>query len=108
MDLLLLQAAATAKTNPIMGFLPFILMIVIFYFLLIRPQQKKQKAHQKMIDSLEVHDKVVISGGIYGKVASIKPDKGTVVVEIDESNKTKIEVQRSSIVTILNVQDQAK
>ena len=109
----LLTLAATnpaqggAAPNPIMSFLPFILMIVIFYFLIIRPQQQKTKEHQKMLDSLEIHDKVIISGGIYGKVTSIKPDKGTVVVEIDETNKTKIEVQRASIITILTPSDKA-
>ncbi len=105
MELILLQAAqatpAAGAQNPIMGFLPFILMIVVFYFLLIRPQQKKQKEHQKLIDGVQVHDKVIISGGIYAKVMTIKNDKGTIVVEIDETNKTKMEVQKSSIVTVL-------
>jgi preprotein translocase subunit YajC len=106
---IILQAATnpaqtTGTPNPIMSFLPFILMIVIFYFLIIRPQQKKQKEHLKMLDSLQVLDKVIISGGIYGKVTSLKPDKGTVVIEIDETNKTKMEVQRSSVITILNSQ----
>lgn len=110
---IILQAAtnpnqAAGTQNPIMAFFPFILMIAIFYFLIIRPQQKKQKEHIKMLDSLQIHDKVIISGGIYGKVSALKPDKGTVVIEIDETNKTKIEVQRSSIVTILNTQTQVQ
>ncbi len=102
MEFILLQAAPANGQNPISFLLFMGMSIAVFYFLLIRPQQKKQKEHQKMIDDVKVHDKVVISGGIYGKVMTIKNDKGTIVVEIDETNKTKIEVQKTSIITVLS------
>ena len=81
----------------------FAALFGIMYFLMIRPQQKRQKEMQKMLDSLQVNDKVITSSGIYGRVVSLKPDKDIVVVEIDDTNKIKVDFQRSAIVSILNI-----
>ncbi|MCB5270888.1 MAG: preprotein translocase subunit YajC [Candidatus Cloacimonetes bacterium] len=81
----------------------FAALFGIMYFLMIRPQQKRQKEMQKMLDSLQVNDKVITSSGIYGRVVSMKPDKDIVVVEIDDTNKIKVDFQRSAIVSILNI-----
>lgn len=75
------------------AFVPLILMFVIFYFLLIRPQQKKAKEHQNMVNSLKKGDRVVTSGGIHGTIASL--DDTTVTVEIAE--KVKIKINRGNI-----------
>lgn len=69
------------------GILPLVIIFVIFYFLLIRPQQKERKAHQKLIDELKKGDKVVTSSGIYGLVEQVS-DK-TVVIKIAENVKVK-------------------
>lgn len=69
------------------GFLPLIIIFVIFYFLLIRPQQKRAKDHKAMLASLKKGDKVVTSGGIYGLVESVTDN--TVVVKIAENVKVK-------------------
>ncbi len=79
----------------------FGLMFAIIYFLIIRPQKKKQKEHQSMLDSLKVHDNVITTGGIFGKVTNIKKEKNIVVLRIDETTKTKIEVQRAAIAGIV-------
>lgn len=76
-----------------MGFIPLILMFVIFYFLLIRPQQKKAKEHQEMISALQKGDKVITSGGIHGIVAKV--EDSDVILEVAE--KIKIKVTRLSI-----------
>ena len=68
-------------------------MFVIFYFLLIRPQQKKAKEHQEMITSLKKGDKVITSGGIHGQITSL--DDTTVTIEIAE--KVRIKVTRSTL-----------
>lgn len=81
----------------------FAALFGIMYFLMIRPQQKRQKETQKMLDSLQVNDKVLTSSGIYGRVVSIKPDKNVVVVEIDDTNKIRVDFQRAAIVQILNL-----
>ncbi len=71
----------------LMGFLPLILIFVIFYFLLIRPQQKRAKEHKTMLDNLKKGDKVVLSGGEYGVIEDVKAN--SVVVKIAENVKVK-------------------
>ena len=75
------------------AFVPLILMFVIFYFLLIRPQQKKAKEHQDMVSNLKKGDKVVTSGGIHGKI--VRVDDTEVQLEIAE--KINIKVTRANI-----------
>lgn len=82
------------QVNPLVQFMPIILMFVIFYFLLIRPQQKKAKELQAMIGQLKKGDKVVTTGGILGTISSIQDDY--VVLTIGEAD-TKMEVLKSAI-----------
>ena len=79
-----------------MSLLPFVLMFAAMWFLLIAPQRKKQKEHQKLINSLATGDEVLTSGGIYGVVTNVKPDR--VVVKIAEN--TKIEVARTFVTSV--------
>lgn len=92
------NGAATASNSA--GFLttivPFVVIIVIFYFFLIRPQNKKQKETQKMIDALKKGDKIVTIGGIHGVISSTK--EKTVVVKVDDN--TKIEFSRTAIASV--------
>jgi len=99
-------ATPTAQGNPFMSFLPFLLMIAIIWFLMIRPQQKRQKELMKMLDNLQVNDRVVTSSGIVGRIANIKADKGTVMLEVDENNHFRMEFQKSAIVGILGKNEQ--
>jgi preprotein translocase subunit YajC len=71
----------------LLGFLPLILIFVIFYFLLIRPQQKRAKEHKAMLDSLKKGDKVITSGGEYGVVEDVRTN--TVIVKIAENVRVK-------------------
>jgi len=75
----------------------FGLIFVIFYFMIIRPQQKRQKERQKMLDALEKGDKVITSGGIYGTVVGI--EEKTVLVQIADNVKVKID--RGSVGSVL-------
>jgi preprotein translocase subunit YajC len=84
----------TPKVNPLVQFMPIILMFAIFYFLLIRPQQKKAKELQTLIGGIKKGDKVVTTGGILGTVSSIQDDY--VVLTIGDSD-TKLEVLKSAI-----------
>ena len=74
---------------------PFILMFVILYLLIIRPQQKKQKEHQRMVDELKKGDRVVTSGGMHGTITGIKEQEGILVVQV--AKEVQIEVSRGSI-----------
>ena len=75
------------------GFIPLILMFVIFYFLLIRPQQKKTKEHREMISNLKKGDRIITSGGIYGRITGM--DDTTLTVEI--ADKVRVKVGRSNV-----------
>lgn len=77
---------------------PFILMFLIMYLLLIRPQQKRQKEQQLMLDELQNGDKVVTQGGIIGTVSGLKAD----VVTVRVADNVKLEVQRSSISRVMS------
>jgi len=103
MQYIILQAQASQGGSMASSLIFFAALFGIMYFLMIRPQQKRQKEMQKMLESLQVNDKVLTSSGIYGRVVSIKPDKGVVVVEIDDTNKIRVEFQRAAIVQILNL-----
>ena len=91
------QAAAGAPASPLSGILPLVFIFVVFYFLLIRPQQKKYKAHQAMIDAVEKGDDIVTGGGIHGKV--IKVDDSTATVKI--ADEVDIKIERSTISNVL-------
>ncbi len=87
--------------NPIVNFIPLILIFVIFYFLLIRPQKTKEKEHQKMLVNLKKNDEVVTSSGIHGTIVNIK-DK-TVILRIDDN--VKMEIEKNCIAYIKSIQE---
>ena len=87
-------AADGAQTNPITAFLPMILIIAVFYFFMIRPQMKKQKEVTAFRNSLAKGDKVVTTGGIYGKILELKDNY--VLLQIDDN--VKIRVDKSALV----------
>ena len=74
---------------------PFVLIFVIFYLLLIRPQQKKQKDHQKLLTELKKGDRVVTSSGMFGVISSFNEEKNLVILRLDEN--VKVEFLKSSI-----------
>ena len=80
-----------------MTFLPIIAIIAIFYFLMIRPQSKKQKETQKMLGALKKGDKVVTIGGIHGTIQTVR--ESTIILKVDDS--TKIEFSRSAVSSIV-------
>jgi len=92
--LLMSQPAQGAESNPIMAFLPMILIIAVFYFFMIRPQMKKQKEVTAFRNSLQKGDKVVTTGGIYGKILELKDNY--VLLQIDDN--VKIRVDKSALV----------
>jgi preprotein translocase subunit YajC len=97
---------AYAQTGPgpgglgsFISFAPLILVFVVFYMLLIRPQQKKVKEHQQMLGQLKKNDEVMTSGGIYGKVVAINDKDNTVSVEV--APNVRIRVHRPQISEIV-------
>lgn len=82
--------------NPLINLLPIVLMFVIFYFLLIRPQQKRAKEHKAMLESVQRGDEVVTSGGILGKVTAL----GDEYITIEIAENVKVRLQRQAIMTV--------
>lgn len=91
------QAAPAQQADPIMSFLPLIILFVIFYFLLIRPQQKKAKEHTALVSGLKKGDEVITSGGILGKIT----EAGDNYVTVNIADNTDIKIQRQAVSTVL-------
>ena len=89
------------QPNPIASLLPFALMFLVLYLLILRPQMKKQRNQQRMIDELEKNDEIVTSGGIHGTILNIKDD--ILVVRI--ADNVKIEVSRAAVSRVKNKED---
>ena len=91
------QGAAAQTTqvqqSPLISLMPIALIFVIFYFLLIRPQKKKQQEQVKMLDALQKNDEVVTTGGIYGTIVNIQDDVLTLRVD----DNTRIKIQKGSV-----------
>ena len=81
----------------LMGFLPIILMFVLLYFLMIRPQMKRTKEHKQMVDALQKGDEVVTAGGVLGKITHV----GDAYLSLEIAPSTQISVQKSAVQTLL-------
>ena len=91
------QAAPAGGGDPLMSFLPLIILFVIFYFLLIRPQQKKAKEHKNMVQNLQKGDEIVTQGGIVGKVTEVS--EGFLTCKI--ADNVEVKLQSHAITTVL-------
>jgi preprotein translocase subunit YajC len=89
--------AGSPTSNPLVGFLPLIVIFVLFYFLLIRPQSKKQKEHRQMLDALGSGDEVVTGGGLLGKIV----DVGEQFVTVEFADGIHMKVQKSTIAAVV-------
>ncbi|HSV34033.1 MAG TPA: preprotein translocase subunit YajC [Ramlibacter sp.] len=90
-------AAGGDMQSSLMSMLPLVLMFVVLYFVMIRPQMKRQKEHRAMIDALAKGDEVATSGGVLGKVTRL----GDVYVSVEISSGVEVQVQRSAVVQVL-------
>ena len=83
--------------DSLMGMLPLVLMFVVLYFVMIRPQMKKQKEHKAMIEAIAKGDEVVTAGGILGRVSKL----GDGYIGLEISNGVEVQIQRSAVVQVL-------
>jgi len=91
------QAAAAGPESSLMSFLPIVLMFIVLYFLMIRPQMKRQKEQKAMMDALAKGDEVITAGGIVGKVSKVTD----AYVTLEVANGTEIVVQKAAVSTLL-------
>jgi preprotein translocase subunit YajC len=90
------QGGSGDSRSTLLSFAPIVAIIAVFYFLIIRPQNKKQKETQRMLSELKKGDRVVSIGGVHGVIQSVR--ESSVIVKVDES--TKIEFSRSAIASV--------
>lgn|SRR5688500_5645698 len=101
--MLAILAQAQAQPNAIVSFLPLLLIGVVFYFLLIRPQNQRRRAQMEMQSSIEVGDDIVTTAGIYGTITEIDDDYGIVTIEV--APNTEMRFARAAIATRLMDED---
>jgi preprotein translocase subunit YajC len=92
--LVLAQAEPAASPSVLVSFAPYILLFVVFYFLLIRPNRRRQAAQQNLLSSLEVGDEIVTLGGIHGRIRSLDDD--TLVLTVEDGSYFRLERGRVS------------
>jgi len=90
-------AAGSDMQSSLMSMLPLVLMFVVLYFVMIRPQMKKQKEHRSMVEALAKGDEVVTAGGLLGKVSKI----GDSFIGVEIANGVEVQLQRSAVVQVL-------
>jgi preprotein translocase subunit YajC len=90
-------AAGGSMQDSLMGMLPLVLMFVVLYFVMIRPQMKKQKEHRSMVDALAKGDEVVTAGGLLGRVSKM----GDSYLSVEIATGVEVQVQRSAVVQVL-------
>ena len=92
-----------AAPNPLMNLAPIVAIFAIFYFLLIRPQQKQQKAHEAMLKNLKTGEKILTTGGLYGVITGFKGDD----LEVQFSQTVKLTVARSAVARLVSCETSA-
>lgn len=90
-------AASGGTESSLLSLLPLVLMFVVLYFIMIRPQMKRQKEHKTMVEALAKGDEVVTAGGVLGRVSKI----GETYLHVEVANGIELQVQRTSIVQVL-------
>ena len=94
-------AQAAGEGNALMGMLPIILMFVILYFLMIRPQMKRQKEHRNMVAALAKGDEIITTGGMLGKVTKVSDSYITVEVTSLADKPVEVVLQRTAVASVL-------
>lgn len=94
-------AQAGDPTGGLMSLAPLILIFVVFYFILIRPQQRKAREHREMLAALQRGDRVVTGGGVFGTVIRVTPESDEVIVEISKNPQLRVTVLKSTIQSVL-------
>jgi preprotein translocase subunit YajC len=90
-------AASGGMESTLLSLLPLVLMFVVLYFIMIRPQMKKQKEHKAMIDAIAKGEEIVIAGGVLGRVSKV----GDSYLQVEVANGVELQVQRAAVIQVL-------
>lgn len=94
-------AGAQGSVNPLVQLIPFVVIFVIFYLIIIMPARKKQKQHQNMLTALKGGERIITAGGIYGTITRVMDDR----FEVQVDKNTKILISKGSVSTVLKPED---
>lgn len=94
--------------NPLIVAIPWILIAFAAYFMLIRPQQRKDQQHRALLEALKKDDRVVTIGGIYGVVTNVRREADRITLKVDEANNTKIDVTFGSVARVVTDEPNAE
>jgi preprotein translocase subunit YajC len=103
------QAQPPAGEDPyaaVRFFGPLVIIMILFYFMMIKPQKRKEQELKQMVYNLKENDRVVTIGGIYGVVTNVQRDADRVTIRVDESNGTRIKVNMSAIARVLTAEEE--
>jgi preprotein translocase subunit YajC len=103
------QAQPQAGDDPYAAmrfFGPLVVIMILFYFMMIKPQKRKEQELKQMVYNLKENDRVVTIGGIYGVVTNVQRDADRVTIRVDESNGTRIKVNMSAIARVLTAEEE--
>ncbi len=103
-DAIAQTADAAPQTDAFASIMPLVLIFAIFYFLLIRPQQKKLKEHEQVIKGLKKGDEVITSGGILGKITSV--EEGTNIIQVEISPSVIVRISRTAVTDLNNKKEE--
>jgi preprotein translocase subunit YajC len=93
--------AGGGEATPLFQFLPFVIIFVLFYFVLIRPQRREQARRQAMLAGVQKNDRVITAGGIYGVVTNVNRDADEVTIKVDEATNAKLRMTLSSVTRVV-------
>ncbi len=96
-DFILMGAPGGDGANPLAMFLPLVLIFIVFYFFIIRPQKKTEDSRKKMIEAVQKGNRVITIGGVHGTVTQV--DETSVLVQVD--NNTKLRIEKSALSSVL-------
>jgi preprotein translocase subunit YajC len=96
------QGAATQQPGSMISLMfPLVLIFLLFYFLIMRPERRKQSDHKRLLEAIKKNDRVVTIGGIYGVVANVQREADRVTLKVDEANNTKLDVTFGAIARVI-------
>ncbi len=90
-------AAGASQPGMLEALFPFVILFIVFYFLLIRPQSKRAKEHKKMVEALAKGDEVLTQGGIYGKIIEVSEE----IVTVELADNVQVKLQRAAVASVL-------
>jgi preprotein translocase subunit YajC len=97
--------AAVTPANPLIQFLPFLPLVVLFYFMILRPQKQEEKKRKELLSRMQKNDRVITAGGMYGTIVALDPENETVTLRLGADPGVRVDFTRASVVRVITPGD---